>query len=82
MKYTRRSSSGKILLLVILAAVTAAVTTLTVLAIRLHWFDRLRAWIQRHRPSPPFTCDFTDDTQNVTEIGGNGTPAANPGESE
>lgn len=66
MKCTRRSSNGKLMLVVILAAATAAVTTLTVLAVRLHWFSRLCAWMKQHRA--PFTCNFPDDAENVTDI--------------
>ena len=54
------------MLVVILAAATAAVTTLTVLAVRLHWFSRLCAWMKQHRA--PFTCNFPADAENVTDI--------------
>lgn len=79
MKYTRRSSNGKLMLVVILAAVTAAVTTLTVLAVRLHWFSRLCAWMKQRRA--PFTCDFPDEA-NVTDIASREPEAADHTETD
>ena len=61
-------STNKTALVLIIAAVVAALTTLSVMAIKLHWLDKLCACHKKRRFSrPSITCDF-EERAPITEV--------------
>ena len=62
-------SSNKTLWIIIVAVVVAVITTLTILAIRLHWVDKLRLRCKRRKNKPTFTCEFDGDDM-LTDMNG------------
>lgn len=61
-------NSDKTLLIVMIAAVVAVLTTLTVLAVKFHWLDKLFACHKRRKNSPSFTCEFDEYETPITEV--------------
>ena len=62
-------SNNKTLLIIIVAVVVAVITTLTILAIRLRWVDKLRLRYKRRKNKPTFTCEFDGD-EMLTDMDG------------
>jgi hypothetical protein len=62
-------NSNKTLWIIIVAVVVAVITTLTILAIRLRWVDKLRLHCKRRKNKPTFTCEFDGD-EMLTDMDG------------